>query len=171
MQECYLCKTKKDLHNFIRRRDGKYYRVCIKCNWEVQKNRGKKRLKHTASHRTCYKCLRVLKNINFTRRSTGTYFSACKECNKYGFAQTRRARLLQSEGSFTSREFREKLKKYEKCPICKKNWDRIKKPKNLKTVIAADHIIPISKGGKNTIDNIQPLCFSCNSRKGDKIIV
>ena len=171
MQVCYLCKTKKDLHNFIRRRDGKYYRVCIKCNWEVQKNRGKKRLKHTASHRTCYKCLRVLKNINFTRRSTGTYFSACKECNKYGFAQTRRARLLQSEGSFTSREFREKLKKYEKCPICKKNWDEIKKPKSLKTVIAADHIIPISKGGKNTIDNIQPLCFSCNSRKGDKIIV
>ena len=171
MQECYLCKTKKDLHNFIRRRDGKYYRVCIKCNWEVQKKRGKKRLKHTTTHRTCYKCLRVLKNINFTRRSTGTYFSACKECNKYGFAQTRRARLLQSVGSFTSREFREKLKKYEKCPICKRYWDEIKKPKNLKTVIAADHIIPISKGGKNTIDNIQPLCFSCNSRKGDKIIV
>tara|TARA_B110000027_G_C15929212_1_gene216121 strand:- start:51 stop:467 length:417 start_codon:yes stop_codon:yes gene_type:complete len=137
---------------------------------EVQKNRGKKRLKHTSTYRTCYKCLRVLKNDNFTKRSTGTYFSACKECNKYGFAQTRRARLLQSEGSFSSKEFREKLKGYEKCPICNKKWDEIKKPKNLKTVIAADHIIPLSKGGKNTIDNIQPLCFSCNSRKGDKII-
>ena len=170
MQQCYLCKTKKDLHNFIRRKDGKYYRVCIKCNWDVQKNRSKKRLKHTSTHRTCYKCLRVLKVENFTKRSTGTYFSACKECNKYGFAQTRRARMLESEGSFTSSEFREKLKLYDVCPMCHRKWDEIKAPKGLKTVIAADHIIPISKKGKNTIDNIQPLCFSCNSKKGDKII-
>jgi 5-methylcytosine-specific restriction endonuclease McrA len=171
MQQCYLCKTKKDLHNFIRRKDGRYYRVCIKCNWEVQKNRGKKRLKHSRTHRTCYKCLRVLKNDNFTKRSTGTYFSACKDCNKYGFAQTRRARLLGSEGSFTSKEFKEKLKQYNACPICKRNWKDIKVPKGKKTVIAADHINPISKGGKNTIDNIQPLCFSCNSKKGDKYII
>ena len=76
---------------------------------------------------------------------------------------------MESEGSFTSKEFREKLKKYNVCPICKRNWKDIKVPKGKKTVIAADHIKPISKGGKNTIDNIQPLCFSCNSKKGDKI--
>ena len=115
--------------------------------------------------------MRVLKNESFVRRSTGIYFSACKECNKYGFAQTRRARLVASEGSFTSKEFKEKLSLFKKCPICKRKWDEIKIPKGKKTVIAADHIVPISKGGKNTIDNIQPLCFSCNSRKGDKIIL
>ena len=171
MQECYLCKTKKNLHNFIRRKDGIYYRVCIKCNWEVQKKRGKKRLKHTKTHRTCYKYMRVLKNESFVRRSTGIYFSACKECNKYGFAQTRRARLVASEGSFTSKEFKEKLSLFKECPICKRKWNEIKIPRGKKTAIAADHIVPISKGGKNTIDNIQPLCFSCNSRKGDKIIL
>ncbi len=44
-----------------------------------------------------------------------------------------------------------------KCQIC---WTTEK--------ITIDHIIPLSKWWMNTIDNLQPLCQSCNSRKGNR---
>lgn len=47
----------------------------------------------------------------------------------------------------------------ERCVTCNNN-------KNLEF----DHIIPISKGGANTINNIQLLCLNCNRKKSNKIL-
>ena len=34
-----------------------------------------------------------------------------------------------------------------------------------------DHVVPISRGGTHTADNVVPACRSCNSRKRDKILL
>ncbi len=35
--------------------------------------------------------------------------------------------------------------------------------------LEVDHIIPVSKGGKSTMDNLQTLCHDCNYKKGSAI--
>lgn len=36
--------------------------------------------------------------------------------------------------------------------------------------LTIDHVIPKSHGGPKTIDNMQPLCFKCNLKKGARKI-
>ena len=51
---------------------------------------------------------------------------------------------------------------------CKQCGASIEKEPNL--LLEIDHIIPISKGGLTTEDNLQTLCWRCNRSKGSKII-
>lgn len=36
-------------------------------------------------------------------------------------------------------------------------------------MMTIDHIVPKSKGGNNDIDNLQPMCHTCNTKKADTI--
>jgi 5-methylcytosine-specific restriction endonuclease McrA len=172
-KQCYRCGRSKSLRAFIRRRDGRCYDMCRSCVRIIlarpRKATGqRKRLRHTASHRTCYLCNRHLPVSEFTRRSNGTYFSACKDCNRLVFSQRRRARLLSAEGEFTQAEWQAILAKYPQCPGCRRDWESIPLLKGRRSVVTVDHVQALSKGGRNDASNIQPLCYSCNSRKGDR---
>jgi 5-methylcytosine-specific restriction protein A len=35
------------------------------------------------------------------------------------------------------------------------------------TILEVDHIIPVSRGGKNTLDNLTTLCITCNRGKSN----
>jgi len=77
--------------------------------------------------------------------------------------QRRRARLRSAEGSYTVQEWTALKAYYDyRCLSC-----NLQEPDISLTV---DHIVPLSKGGSNSIDNIQPLCGRCNSRKQAKAI-
>lgn len=66
-----------------------------------------------------------------------------------------RARKVGNGGSFTVQEWHELCEKYgNKCLCCGEQKS-----------LTADHVLPVFRGGTSNIDNIQPLCSSCNSRK------
>jgi 5-methylcytosine-specific restriction endonuclease McrA len=49
-----------------------------------------------------------------------------------------------------------------------KDWDRISGIHNGEIWLEIDHVIPISKGGADTIENKQALCQKCNNKKSNK---
>nr|WP_276552630.1 HNH endonuclease [Streptococcus danieliae] len=37
-------------------------------------------------------------------------------------------------------------------------------------LLEVDHILPVSKGGLSTEDNLQTLCWKCNRSKSNKVV-
>lgn len=76
-------------------------------------------------------------------------------------AKARREREMMAEGSHTKGEWEVVKSKY--------NYECAEKDDTCHGYIAKDHIVPITMGGSNWPDNLQPLCQSHNSRKARKV--
>lgn len=107
-----------------------------------------------------------LSETNKRLASTFSYWKggiSRKEGYKAFIAKRRRARKLGNGGFHTIGDWETLKAQYNfTCPSCKKTEPEIK--------LSQDHIIPLSKGGSDNIENIQPLCLSCNLHKMTKII-
>ncbi len=78
--------------------------------------------------------------------------------NKQAAHHRRRSLKMNAPGNYTATEWQ---------ALCSWFGDKCLKCGNAEITI--DHVIPLIKGGSNAIDNLQPLCMSCNSSKRDKI--
>jgi 5-methylcytosine-specific restriction endonuclease McrA len=73
----------------------------------------------------------------------------------------RRKYLEASSNHITAKEWAEIKRTSPLCPMCGKFVEC----ENL----SLDHIIPLSRGGENTKENVQALCLRCNILKSDKL--
>jgi 5-methylcytosine-specific restriction endonuclease McrA len=126
---------------------GKKLKKCFECEASVYRVQSDKSVKSFCS-RECF--------TKSSFRPKGNLAFAWK-----GGQKDRRYDLI--EGRHSDIEWAALKNKYNyMCLCCKRYEPEIK--------LTKDHIIPVSKGGSNYINNIQPLCGSCNSRKHAKYI-
>lgn len=151
-KQCTKCNACKMPYEFYKRKNGKdgLSSVCSECD-------RKKQAKHRSSD--------SYREFN-RKRMKNEYGAAFKKWAqndrknnplKYQVMdQNSRAREQGIVGTITTQDWMDVLRENRnRCAAC---LSRDKK-------LCIDHVIPVYFDGKNTRENIQPLCRSCNSKK------
>lgn len=97
--------------------------------------------------------------IIFDLNTLGSFIQFLSDTIKYNNSKKYQRQLMTSK-------LREDIKKRDNY-TCKKCGVSIQDEPHL--LLEIDHIVPISKGGLTTEDNLQTLCWKCNRLKGFKI--
>jgi len=169
---CTICGAEKDFSEFHRDPRGKFglYARCKDC--------------HNAMVRERYRCpeekakrrqrlSRQRDHINARQRSYAArdperwrlYYSEYHRANTsrdqaLARVHARRARRLGNGGSHTEAEWVDLCARHGNiCLACGRPLP-----------LTRDHVVPLIKGGSDSIDNLQPLCGYCNSSKGTRVI-
>ncbi|MFW6184033.1 MAG: HNH endonuclease [Chloroflexota bacterium] len=178
LRTCPKCKETKPLSEYHKNKQRKnghacYCKTCVKkYSRRHYRNNREEYLERSRKYkqRTNYDARYYQRNAEKRKRQTKEYYWEDPErWREYALQwqrdnpdkvaarrDRRRARKNGAEGSYTAEEFAELCEMYGNCCLaCGSTED-----------LTADHVVPLSCGGSNSIDNIQPLCRSCNSSKG-----
>lgn len=156
MKICSGCKEQKPFENFSKG-SGKFglHNHCKACAKIARAKRyNLKREEERAQNRKWHQ-----ENKPWMDEEKREYLNAWRRNHDRRAESHRRRVLIEAAGTWTISEWMELCRAYDyKCLACG-SLD-----------ITVDHVVPLSQGGSNTIDNLQPLCQSCNSKKGIQII-
>lgn len=79
------------------------------------------------------------------------------------YTNKRRLLVKKSKEHYSNAEWINLKKEFKNiCLSCGRSEPEVK--------LSVDHVVPLSKGGTNSIANIQPLCVSCNCKKNARTI-
>ena len=122
--------------------------------------------------------IKAARNIRTCQECGRTYYSAKRKlyCSK-ACAEKKTNRLKLDRERFAGDETADysitRLKLFRrdrgKCQLCGKRLEFIA-DYNAEDYPTIDHIVPVSKGGRHTWDNVQLACRRCNSAKRDYIL-
>lgn len=174
MKRCFKCKQKKLLSEFFissYTKDG-YGNRCKEC-WKVYRAENRERL-------LVYSKQYYLENRDYYAKAWEKFYRANRKellkRNHQYFASLRgkaackrgrhkrRALLAACKINDLSTPQIEVLLQEAptNCPVCSKPFNNNGRKKTI------DHVFPLSKGGNNTLSNVQVICLSCNSKKSNK---
>jgi 5-methylcytosine-specific restriction endonuclease McrA len=168
MKKCSRCKIWKSIEEFSKQsrlKDGRRY-WCKSCESTYNKqkkidepDKWKEYFRNWWLNHKDWDRNRRDSNPEYVKQRHHNYYENNKD-KFYEKVNNRKAKIKEVGGTITNKEWKELCNKYgNRCLRCGR-----------KVKLTIDHIIPLSKGGSNTIDNIQPLCGHCNPSKGAKTI-
>jgi len=188
---CSKCGVEQSLENFYKeKRNSDGLRTdCKKCCRIRSKNYVLNHKDEVKKYQREYRENNKQKRINYQKQYWPKYY----QNNKEAIAEKNRIYFQSPAGKLAKKKFynsdkgkiSEKIKRYKKRSILE-NLDEHFTAQDWKEVLAeygkkclacgstehltVDHVIPLSQGGTNTKDNLQPLCLACNCSKGVKTI-
>ena len=122
----------------------------------------------------CCRCREVkpLEQFPKDRRKKDGRSSRCKECAKVPRTPERHRELM--ERSVRSSSARLGVGT-EICDVAVRDVRRLlSQPCRMcgyRRGIVLDHVIPLVRGGRHSVGNLQPLCHGCNASKGGRLMI
>jgi 5-methylcytosine-specific restriction endonuclease McrA len=171
MKRCSKCKVEKDETEFYHHKKtrDRLQSWCKACKAELNRQRWATNSEFRVQQRE-YQNARYATDPVYCshRREYEREYIKQRRTNSVAYRRHRNqmvsARQRELVGSYTFEEWLAKLEEFNwHCALC--GGDLLQLPAR---DVTADHIVPVSRGGPNTIDNVQPACRSCNCSKGNR---
>lgn len=163
--ECNRLEHNRDQRERKRRQSPpKFERECLQCGSVIGVDR------RSDAKFCCRQCIENYRSANIDKteyiRATQEHRSAyTREWRKKNPASTivsrSRRRYREATGTISERDWQRLINRYGNC--CAYCGERCEK-------VTLDHVVPLSRGGNNTIGNALPACQSCNSSKHSKLL-